>query len=602
MSEMPVDPLPENDKYPDVRDFDPIADADADAVAAGHPSIRALPWRSYLRCSFLLAIFAAVGFTAWRPAMLRFSVMMSAVSPSRGDSLAWQVLPEPVPPPTPRKRLPSPDEWRLAADHRNNWQAARSSNSDVFSYQGGPLPKRSWTRESSNPWAWEDDSVFGRKRGSDQEFQPNQKPATSFRADDTAGWGNVAAAPPARDAARPDDRSATGRTVPSLAPLPGIGGTGTPSVTASTAEQAVQDVFSALQIPSLAPWTAGDDPLQTPSVAATGETGQPAAPGPGAVAGGTTASTSPTAPSGSPAGNGANGFLDSGAALFGASESQSGSRAAPLVTPPHSLQRADEDSAATASGTEGQDRSPFATVVAPASPTTTTQTTNTTTASSTPSATTSTSAERNGVSGSLRPSGSVSAPSDALSGDAVGVSSATGSSDGGSVAEAADGVDWKNREITGPIEGAYLTVYPKLKFIGLCVPGQDYIRKYNQVAVPMDLVERKLSARDGRTPYGKYYIAGRDRDTAGAARLLLSWPSPDDARRIGLDPESTQAIDNAWLDKILPPQTTAAGGGVAIEEAGPGQEWTAGGLGLEKPQMEELFLALPDGAWIFIQE
>ncbi len=598
MSEMPVDPLAENDKYPDVRDFPPVADADADA--AGHPPFRALPWRSYLRCSFLFAIFAAVGFTAWRPAMLRFSVMMSAVSPSRGDSLAWQVLPEPVPPPTPRKRLPSPDEWRLAADHRNNWQAARSSNSDVFSYQGGPLPRRSWTRESSSPWAWEDDSPFGRKRGIDQEFQPNQKPATSFRADDTAGWGNVAAAPPARDSARPDDRSATGRTVPSLAPLPGVGGTETQSVTASAAEQAVQDVFSALQIPSLAPWTAGDDPLQTPAVAATGGVGQPAAPAPGvvAVADGTTTSPGPTASSGSPVGTGTNGFLnDGGAALFGVSESQSGSRTAPLVTPPDSLQRADEDSAAAAGTTEAQNRGPFATVVAPALPTT-----NSPTASPTISSTTSTSSENDGISGSLRPSGSAFASSDAVSGDTVGVGLTAGSSDGGSVADAAGGVDWKNREITGPIEGAYLTVYPKLKFIGLCVPGQDYIRKYNQVAVPMDLVERKLSARDGRTPYGKYFIAGRDRDNAGAARLLLSWPSPDDARRIGLDPESTQAIDNAWLDKILPPQTTAAGGGVTIEEAGPGQEWTAGGLGLEKPQMEELFLALPDGAWIFIQE
>ncbi|MCC8165428.1 MAG: hypothetical protein LIQ31_04605 [Planctomycetes bacterium] len=581
MSELPVDPLPENDNYPDARDFVAVADA----AAAEQPPFRALPWRSYLRCSFLLAIFVAVGFTAWRPAMLRCSVLMSAVSPSRGDSLAWQVVPEPVPPPTPRKLLPSPDEWRLAADHRDNWQAARSTNSDVFSYQGGPLPKRSWNRDSTNPWAWEDDSAFGRRRVFDQEFQPNQKPATSFRADDSAGWGNVAAPPPPRDAARPDDRFAAGRTVPSLTPLPRVSDAGAPPVTPMAAEQAVQDVFSALQIPSLSPWTAGDTPLQSPSAPGTASIGQTAAPiapesaGPASSTG--SAATAVRAGTDGEAG-------DSGAALFGVSDGQAGTRVAPLVTPPLTLQRTDGETAPAGGWLDGQNRDTVAAGSAPASPTTL--------VSATPSGTAASPVATDGT-GSLRPSGLTSG-----GGSGSGSGTPSGMSESGNTATAAGGVDWKNHEITGAIEGAYLTVYPKLKFIGLCVPGQDYIRKYNQVAVPMDLVEKKLSARDGRTPYGKYYIAGRERDSAGAARLVLSWPSPDDARRIGLAPESTQAIENAWMDKILPPQTTAAGGGVAIEEAGPGQEWTAGGLGLEKPQMEELFLALPDGAWIFIQE
>ncbi|MCC8109129.1 MAG: hypothetical protein LIQ30_08825, partial [Planctomycetes bacterium] len=361
MSELPVDPVVEDDNLPDAREFAAITEADAEA--AEHPSFRALPWRSYVRCSFLLAIFIAVGYTAWRPAMIRFSVMMSAVSPSRGDSLAWQVLPEPVPPPSPRKRLPTPLEWRLAADHRSNWQAARSSINDVFSYQGGPLPVRSWSRDSTNPWAWEDDSEFGRKRTFDPEFQPNQKPATSFRVDETAGWGTAATADPSRDSSQNDAPAVSGRTVPSLAPLPGVAQAGTPPVTASAAEQAVQDVFSALQIPSLAPWTAGDLANHPPTATASATTGGSGAAGstsaassPSGSVAGAPGPSAPTRPAGEDASvsAGANGLSgDSGAALFGVNGSQTGSRTAPLVTPPHSLQRTEGESDLVGGGSDG---------------------------------------------------------------------------------------------------------------------------------------------------------------------------------------------------------------------------------------------------------
>lgn len=161
-------------------------------------------------------------------------------------------------------------------------------------------------------------------------------------------------------------------------------------------------------------------------------------------------------------------------------------------------------------------------------------------------------------------------------------------------------IDWKNREITGPIPGAYLTVYPKLKFIGLCVPGQGYIRKYNQVGIPKELTGAKMGAQDGRTPYGKYYIADRQRDRDGA-RLYLSWPSPEDAQRIGIDPGKIAEINNAWRTLGLPPQDTAAGGGVGITGLRNWVEFTEGGFTMEEPQMEEIFTALPQGAWVFIQ-
>jgi hypothetical protein len=167
-------------------------------------------------------------------------------------------------------------------------------------------------------------------------------------------------------------------------------------------------------------------------------------------------------------------------------------------------------------------------------------------------------------------------------------------------AQPAETADWLNREITGPIPGAYLTIYPKLRFIGLCVPGQGYVRKYQQVGVPADLFGAKLSARDGRVPYGGYYIAERHRDRDGP-RLFLSWPSPGDARRIGLNPGRLAEVENAWRRRALPPQNTEAGGGVGLNGLRNWVEVTEGGFSLEAPHMEEIFTALPDGAWVFIQ-
>ncbi|MDR1613255.1 MAG: hypothetical protein LBT97_10820 [Planctomycetota bacterium] len=161
-------------------------------------------------------------------------------------------------------------------------------------------------------------------------------------------------------------------------------------------------------------------------------------------------------------------------------------------------------------------------------------------------------------------------------------------------------IDWKNREITGPIPGAFLTIYPDLKFIGLCLPDQGYIRSYHQVGVPESLEGDKMSAHDGRVPYGRYYVADRYRDADGP-RLFLSWPSPEDGRRIGLDPIRQAEVENAWRRRELPPQDTEAGGGVGISGLRRWVDVTEGGFALEEPQMEEIFTALPDKSWVIIQ-
>ncbi|MDR3212028.1 MAG: hypothetical protein LBU79_08950 [Planctomycetota bacterium] len=166
--------------------------------------------------------------------------------------------------------------------------------------------------------------------------------------------------------------------------------------------------------------------------------------------------------------------------------------------------------------------------------------------------------------------------------------------------EAESAIDWKNREITGPLENAYLLIYPRLRFVGLCLPGEGYIRKYNQVGVPSHLEGDKSRADDGHTPYGRYYIAERYSDSDGP-RLFLSWPSPADARRAGASEEELRRVEEAWERLELPPQDTPAGGGVGLNGLRQWVESTDGGFTLEAPHMEEIFTALPSGARVLIE-
>ena len=438
--------------------------------AAAEPAARRmpLPWDSYLRCFFLTMIIATVGYMAWRPSLLRVSVLLSVFAPSHGDSLAWSPPEETTPLLPPVKHTPPPAEWRLTAVHSTLWQAGRPGADNRAWWLGGRLDGSAWKRMSENPWAWSDDAERRPKRRADLALSPDQQQVSSFRSAPAiaqAAIGQPVTQQPAASLSLPS--SGGGETgpfgglpplrIPALTPLPDSG-TATSSQVISLPENITQERESA-SLPSVI----GEKPSAMQTTVQGGE-----------------AAAQPTA------------------------ATQSVSADAPART---------------------------------------------TTSAVTP---------------------------------------------------APEAVDWKNREISGVIPGSYLTIYPKLRFVGLCVPGQGYVRKYNQVAVPGDLQRPKIAAGDGRTPYGKYYVAGRRRDADGPA-LMLSWPSPDDARRIGLSPEQIAAIENAWLRQALPAQDSA-GGGIALAVIGADEEFTAGGFGLEEPQMEELFTALPDGAWVFVQE
>lgn len=448
-----------------------------DASAAAKPSVFGrYTWQTYIRCLFLLAILGVIVAMSWRPGLLRLSLLMSMVSPSRGDSLAWQPQEDSAPRLPQRRQTPPPSEWRLAAGHGASWTAPAPSSENIPHWQGGSLPSSDWKRVSVNPWSWQDDSEYGRRRQPDALAQPSQKSATGFRADDYDGWGTVQLVREPEET--PTEEPAQPATALSdLPPLPALS---VPAPGQPAARPALE--LPPLTMPEI-PARRSEQPAATESPAATG-----------------VISLEPLS-------------LD---ALDSAPSR-------PIAAPP-----------SRPAPTERPTPSPNA-VTAPSS----------------------------------------SEP---------------------------ENVDWKNREITDRIPGAFLTIYPRLKFVGLCVPGQGYIRKYNQIGVPRDLVTQpKLAADDGRIPYGKYYVAGRSRDGDGA-KLLLSWPSPDDVRRLGVSSDVVTAVEMAWLDRILPPQTTMAGGGLSLTGLRQWVESTEGGFALEEPHIEEIYTALPEGAWVFIQD
>lgn len=461
---------------------------------------RRIAWDTIVRCAFLTSVFFLAGVLAWRPGVLRFSSLMSLANPSRGESLNWKPVEDPLPPLPERRGIRQPAEWRLAQTYSASWNNGRPPAQQRGSASLRPY-STSWRRYSANPWHWQNDAGTAKKR-SDFLATPAQKPESPFRAGAIAAWPISASPAPGFASSAP---AAPLEGVPPLPPpLPAgqsalVGQPPSPSAPASaTAAPARAGGASTPSQSTLPDVPFIEFPARLPSQEA-------AIPG---AAGADKPVQSPELPA--PSGLGGSPFSAPVQALSAAADS--------------SLRPPTDANAAGATTPE--------TVVTPAQP------------------------ER---------------------------------------------IDWANNEITGPIPGAYLTIYPKLRFIGLCVPGQGYVRKYNQVGVPRDLTSPKQEAMDGRTPYGKYYIASRTREADGP-RLFLSWPSPDDAKRLGLDAGRVLEVESAWQRKALPPQTTTAGGGIGLDGLRGSVDRTDGGFSLEEPHIEEIFTALPDGAWVFIQE
>lgn len=457
-------------------------------------------WENITRCLVIAGVVALVAMMAWRPATLRFSQLMFLVSPSHGDSLAWKPDPEPALRPATRRHTLAPAEWRLTATNYGGWKPARNESGQFDNHINDWSLNREWQRLSFNPWTWQNDVPFFKKRLGDSPPSPEPQPVTAFRVKDGEVWSHPGASPAApAETASAETASVTAGgsspaiTMPSLSPVP----LEIPSLQpVAEAQKSDKEEEEKPPLEEIRPGLLELPPLSFDDVDFSGAPGEAA---------------------------------EETVAEIPETVTLTNKRPEP----------------------ETEEETP-----APAAPVTE--------AGDAPEQVRETEPEK-------------------------------------TVADSEVNGDWVNTEIAEPIPGAYLTIYPKLKFIGLCVPGQGYVRKYNQVATPGNLTDPKFGAHDGKTPYGKYYVAARDRGARGPT-LTLSWPSPEDARRIGLPAGQMLDIENAWLAQRLPLQTTVAGGGLMLTGDRGETEETDGGFSLEEPHMEEIFTALPDGAWVFIQQ
>lgn len=159
-------------------------------------------------------------------------------------------------------------------------------------------------------------------------------------------------------------------------------------------------------------------------------------------------------------------------------------------------------------------------------------------------------------------------------------------------------IDWSKREITGPIEGAYVVIYLSRNFVGLVV-GQQYARAWYYASMPQNITAAKALRNDRRAPVGDYYICGHELD-GNVMTLVLSYPSPQLAeaavRERRITPAQQAAIVNAWRQTAPPPFTTALGGPVRIRGDGVRDKTAPGSdIGITPEQMEELWLATRKG-------
>jgi murein L,D-transpeptidase YafK len=112
------------------------------------------------------------------------------------------------------------------------------------------------------------------------------------------------------------------------------------------------------------------------------------------------------------------------------------------------------------------------------------------------------------------------------------------------------------------------------------------------VALGRNPVGDKIKRGDGRTPEGLYRIEGRNSGSKYHLSLRVSYPSADDralAMRRGVSPGGDIMLHG------LPKEFATVG---ALHRE---QDWTEGCVALTNEEIEEIWRAVPDGAWIHIK-
>lgn len=134
--------------------------------------------------------------------------------------------------------------------------------------------------------------------------------------------------------------------------------------------------------------------------------------------------------------------------------------------------------------------------------------------------------------------------------------------------------------------------------------GGRVVREY-RVVLGGDPVGDKERQGDSRTPEGEFYVCVKNEKSQFYRSLGLSYPNREDAER-GL---RDKLITRAEYDRIVralgrrrtPPWDTALGGEIFIHGGGASNDWTAGCVALDNPDMQELFDSVPLGTPVRIE-
>ena len=155
-------------------------------------------------------------------------------------------------------------------------------------------------------------------------------------------------------------------------------------------------------------------------------------------------------------------------------------------------------------------------------------------------------------------------------------------------------------------KGYHILVKKSDRLMSIYVSGRLY-RAYS-IELGFTPDGHKIRRGDGRTPEGEYYVCKRNPNSAYYLSLLVSYPSPRDAKsgvENGLVGASTlNDVVRAYNNRSTPPQDTRLGGNICIHGEGSrprNSDWTAGCIAVTNKEMAEIFSLIPIGTPVTIQ-
>ena len=154
-----------------------------------------------------------------------------------------------------------------------------------------------------------------------------------------------------------------------------------------------------------------------------------------------------------------------------------------------------------------------------------------------------------------------------------------------------------------PLVNPKLVVSKRARRLELYSGGRR-LRVY-RVVLGGDPANDKERQGDSRTPEGEYYVCVKNEQSQFYRSLGLNYPNRKDAERGLRDGLITRAeydrIISALKRKRPPPWDTALGGEIYIHGGGTADDWTAGCVALDNPDMQELFDSVPIGTPVRIE-